>query len=68
MDLDHWYRCNVCGYMYTPQQVYALVQYFHSRSGPEGEAPAAPESIPCRVKGCTGTVAPTAEPYRAPHR
>jgi hypothetical protein len=68
MHLDHWFRCTVCGYMYTPPQVQALVQFFHSHSGPEPKPPVAPESILCRVKGCTGTLAPTDEPYRPPHR
>ena len=64
MDLDHWYRCAVCGYMYTPPQVQALVLLFKSRSGLKPEAPVAPESIPCRKKGCTGMLAPTNMPYR----
>ncbi len=61
MDLKHWYRCNMCGYMYTPQQVQALVQLLASRSG---ESTAVIEPIPCRKRGCEGTLAQTSDLYR----
>jgi hypothetical protein len=66
MDLDRWYRCTVCGYMYTPLQVLALMQLLTSRSGQDPELPS--DAVLCRRKGCTGTLAPTDEPYVPPHR
>ncbi len=70
MDLEHWYRCNICGHMYTPQQVHALVHLMASRAGDapgratHDAAPRDPEGpIPCRIKGCTGTIAPTDARY-----
>jgi hypothetical protein len=61
MDLKHWYRCSVCGYMYTPQQVQALVQLLSSRSG---TTIVESDPIPCRKKGCDGTLALTSDMYR----
>ena len=61
MDLKHWYRCSVCGYMYTPQQVQALVQLLSSRSGAKIDDT---EPIPCRKKGCDGTLTLTSDTYR----
>ena len=37
MDLDHWYRCTQCGYMYTPQQIQALRQLVEAREESEPE-------------------------------
>lgn len=69
MDLEHWYRCNVCGYMYTPQQVQALVHLLASRSGSDllsaGEVAT---DIPCRKKGCQGHLRPTDQVHRDPRR
>ena len=70
MDLEHWYRCNVCGYMYTPQQVQALVHLLKARSG-SGDPTAqdsVPEGIPCRKKGCDGHLRPTDQLHRDPRR
>jgi hypothetical protein len=70
MDLEHWYRCNICGHMYTPQQVHALVHLMASRAGESSagaaervlrEEPQGP--IPCRIRGCSGTIAPTDAKY-----
>ena len=61
MDLKHWYRCTTCGYMYTPQQVQALVQLLTSRSG---NTAAVIEPIPCRKKGCDGILVLTDDKYR----
>ena len=73
MDLDHWYRCHVCGHMYTPQQVQALVHLMESRAGgaPEGGPGSAvamelTEPIPCRILGCHGTIRQTSSNYRVP--
>lgn len=79
MDLEHWYRCTLCGHRYTPLQIHALIQWMASRSPapsgatsdpsthPEaGEESGPAGSIPCRKKGCSGTVAPTDEKYREP--
>jgi hypothetical protein len=70
MDLEHWYRCSVCGYMYTPQQVQALIHLLASRSGGQDAAlmDAIPESIPCRKKGCEGYLRPTDQVHRDPRR
>lgn len=69
MDLEHWYRCNVCGYMYTPQQVQALVHLLSSRSG-GGDTAVEDllEAIPCRKKGCGGHLRPTDQVHRDPRR
>jgi len=82
MDLEHWYRCTRCGHRYTPLQIHALIQLIASRSPAPGGAAAEPslrseppetgkdsgpaESIPCRKRGCTGTLAPTGEKYQEP--
>jgi hypothetical protein len=68
MDLEHWYRCSVCGYMYTPQQVQALMQLLGL-----GRVGATPEdagsgAIPCRKKGCAGHVRPSDLVHRDPGR
>jgi hypothetical protein len=69
MDLEHWYRCNICGHMYTPQQVHALVHLLTSRAGEAGGGAPGPASaeplgpVPCRIKGCSGTIAPTEAKY-----
>ena len=70
MDLEHWYRCNACGYMYTPQQVQALVHLLASRSGETGSAfeDAVSEAIPCRKRGCTGVLRPTDQVHQDPRR
>ena len=65
---EYWHRCNQCGYMYTPQQVLALVQLQASRSG-ESDATlptSAPSGGPisCRKRGCTGTVIQTESVFR----
>ena len=67
MDIDHWYRCSVCGYRYTPQQVVALLELLASRSG-ESASNIVSERIPCRKKGCQGVLVPTQEPFRNPMR
>jgi hypothetical protein len=67
MDTEYWYRCNQCGYMYTPQQVQALVQLQASRSGEADvseKPPAAPGTISCRKKGCDGVVLRTESVFR----
>jgi len=68
MDIDHWYRCSVCGYRYTPQQVVALLELLASRSGEATPASHDPDRIPCRKKGCPGLLVPTEEPFRSPMR
>ena len=69
MDLGHWYRCNVCGYMYTPQQVQALVHLLASRSGSDLLSPdEVATDIPCRKKGCRGFLTPTDQVHRDPRR
>ena len=70
MDLEHWYRCNVCGYMYTPQQVQALVLLLAARSGDPDAAlgGAALDTIPCRKKGCGGFLRPTDQIHQDPRR
>src|SRR5690349_16657915 len=50
MDIDHWYRCSVCGYRYTPQQVVALLELLASRAGESASQRHDPERIPCRKK------------------
>ena len=65
MDTEYWYRCNQCGYMYTPQQVHALIQLYVSRSGvPESGTPTTPSRIPCRKRGCEGSVLQTTSVFR----
>ena len=65
---EFWHRCNQCGYMYTPQQVLALVQLQASRSAEsettvsEAMPPGTP--IACRKRGCTGTVIQTESIFR----
>lgn len=56
MDAQFWYRCDHCGYMYTPQQVQAMVQLHASRAGGEEAAGPVPSEIRCRKKGCDGIV------------
>jgi hypothetical protein len=68
MDLEHWYRCDVCGYMYTPQQVQALAHLLSSRGTDEGGVGEIPEGIPCRKKGCGGHLRPTDKISRDPRR
>lgn len=68
MDIDHWYRCSVCGYRYTPQQVVALLELLASRFAGSGSDRPDPERIPCRKKGCEGLLVPTKEPFRSPMR
>jgi hypothetical protein len=70
MDLEHWYRCNVCGYMYTPQQVQALVHLLSSRLGSSDAhvESAVPDAIPCRKKGCGGFLQPTDQLHQDPRR
>jgi hypothetical protein len=68
MDTEYWYRCNRCGYMYTPQQVLALIQLHISRSGEPESAPPdltqPPSLIPCRKRGCEGAVVRTDSVFR----
>ncbi len=54
--------------MYTPLQVFALMQLLKSDSGQEPEAPVPPDTILCRNKGCKGPLAPTDELYVPPYR
>lgn len=68
MDLDHWYRCSDCGYMYTPQQVLALVQLLASRTDAQAPKTLPSDPISCRKKGCTGTLIPTKDVYRDSRR
>ena len=65
MDLDHWYRCTHCGYMYTPQQIQALRQLVEAReeSGSGGSSSAFAD-LPCRKRGCLGRLVVTAEVHR----
>lgn len=67
MSTEYWHRCNRCGYMYTPQQVLALVQLQASRSGDSDTT--VPTSTPtgpiaCRKRGCGGTVIQTESVFR----
>ena len=65
MEIEYWYRCNRCGYMYTPQQVQALIQLHVSRSGMlETDPGALPSRIPCRKRGCDGSVLRTTSVFR----
>ena len=61
MDLERWYRCNICGYMYTPQQFLALLSL---ESSPERDTNATREPISCRRKGCSGTLVLTDVPFK----
>ena len=66
MNTEYWHRCNRCGYMYTPQQVQALIQLQASRSGEAESAvsSAPPGTISCRKKGCDGIVIQTESVFR----
>ena len=67
MSTEYWHRCNQCGYMYTPQQVLALVQLQASRSGESDTThptSTPPGAISCRKKGCDGTVIQTESVFR----
>lgn len=65
MEPEYWFRCNRCGYMYTPQQVQALIQLHVSRSGAAPSDPSAlPSRIPCRKRGCEGSVLRTTSIFR----
>lgn len=66
MNTEYWHRCNRCGYMYTPQQVLALIQLQASRSGEaESSVSSAPHgTISCRKKGCDGIVIQTESVFR----
>ena len=70
MDLDHWYRCTQCGYMYTPQQIQALIQLVAARegSGPGDPSPGEPLDLPCRKRGCSGRLVVTTEVHRDARR
>ena len=63
MDLDRWYRCSICGYMYTPQQFLALLSL---ESPPERDTDETREAIACRRKGCSGTLVRTNVAYKDP--
>jgi len=65
MDFEHWYRCTVCGHLYTPQQIHALIQLRESRAGMSFDPD---DPLFCRKKGCTGTLVPTADLYRDSRR
>lgn len=65
MEIEYWFRCNQCGYMYTPQQVQALIQLHISRSGSTPEGPfTLPSRIACRKRGCEGAVLRTDSVFR----
>ena len=67
MNAEYWHRCNRCGYMYTPQQVLALVQLQASRSAEADttlSSATPPGTISCRKKGCGGTVIQTESVFR----
>jgi rubredoxin len=65
MDLDHWYRCTQCGYMYTPQQIQALRQLVEAREESEpGSSSSVSADLPCRKRGCHGRLVVTAEVHR----
>jgi len=67
MNTEYWHRCNRCGYMYTPQQVLALVQLQASRSGDSDttvDPTTPPGAIACRKRGCGGTVIQTESVFR----
>jgi hypothetical protein len=52
--------------MYTPQQVQALIQLHVSRSGgtPPADPDLLPSRIPCRKRGCEGSVLRTTSVFR----
>lgn len=66
MENEYWFRCNQCGYMYTPQQVQALIQLHVARAGssPDEGPFALPARIPCRKRGCEGAVLRTDSVFR----
>ena len=65
MDLDHWYRCTQCGYMYTPQQIQALRQLVEAREESEsGGSSSTSAELPCRKRGCQGRLVVTADVHR----
>ena len=65
MEIEYWYRCNQCGYMYTPQQVHAMIQLLVSRSGETPLDPkGTPSRIPCKKRGCEGSVLRTTSVFR----
>ena len=64
MDLDHWYRCTQCGYMYTPQQIQALLQLVEAREESEPDGSSASAGLPCRKRGCSGRLVVTTEVHR----
>jgi hypothetical protein len=70
MDLDHWYRCTQCGYMYTPQQIQALMQLVQAReeSSSALPAPGSPSDLPCRKRGCSGRLVVPREIHRDARR
>ena len=70
MDLDHWYRCTQCGYMYTPQQIQALMQLVQAReeSSTVPQATGSPADLPCRKRGCSGRLVVTREIHRDARR
>jgi rubredoxin len=64
MDLDHWYRCTQCGYMYTPQQIQALKQLVEAREESEPDGSYDSTDLPCRKRGCGGRLVVTTEVHR----
>jgi hypothetical protein len=64
MDLEHWYRCTQCGYMYTPQQIQALRQLVEAREESELARSSASADLPCRKRGCSGRLVVTTEVHR----
>ena len=64
MDLEHWYRCTQCGYMYTPQQIQALRQLVEAREESELTRSNASADRPCRKRGCSGRLVVTTEVHR----
>jgi hypothetical protein len=64
MDLEHWYRCTQCGYMYTPQQIQALRQLVEAREESEPTRSSASGDLPCRKRGCSGRLVVTTEVHR----
>ena len=64
MDLDHWYRCTQCGYMYTPQQIQALRLLVEAREESESNGSSDSADLPCRKRGCSGRLVVTTEVHR----
>ena len=65
MHQEFWYRCTKCGYMYTPQQFQALAQLQASHTGEKVEDLLAdPGRVPCRNRGCAGTLIRTEAEYK----